>query len=60
MAVDDGEDLLRLLGHAFTGRLVGDDAGEVDGVAMDHDLAHARPGIETLNAHVLLRMGFVA
>src|SRR5664279_2862762 len=54
MAIDGREHVLRLLGHAFAGRVAGDDAGEIDGIAMDHDLAHAWPGIETLDGHLVL------
>src|ERR1700761_1687860 len=54
MAVDDREDFLRLLGHAFAGGLVGDDAGQIDGVAVHDGLAHARAGFDTLNAHGVL------
>ena len=58
MAIDGREHVLRLLGDAFAGRIAGDDAGEVDGVAVDDDLAHARAGIETLDGHmVLLKVG---
>src|ERR1700748_825967 len=54
MTVDDRQDFLRLLGDAFAPGLVGDDAGEIDGVAVDDDLAHARSGIKTLNRHFSL------
>ena len=58
MAVDGREHVLRLLGDALAGGVAGDDAGEVDGVAVDDDLAHARAGIETLDGHmVLLKVG---
>jgi hypothetical protein len=52
MAVDGRQDVLGLLGHAFAGSLVGDDAGKIDGVAVHDDLAHARAGFKTLNAHL--------
>src|ERR1700722_2432957 len=55
MAVDDRKHLLGLLGHAFTGRRLGHDAREIDGVAMDNGLAHARAGLETLDGHVFLQ-----
>src|SRR5688572_1662585 len=54
MAVDDRQDVFGLVGHAAAGRLVGDDAGEIDGVAVDDDLAHARPGLKTLDGHAVL------
>ncbi len=54
MAVDDREHLLRLLRHAFAGRCLGHYPREIDGVAMDNDLAHARPGLETLDGHTAL------
>jgi hypothetical protein len=56
MAIDDREHLHGLLGHALARRRVGHDAGEIDGIAMDHDLAHARPGFETLNGHAALQI----
>src|SRR5689334_22891534 len=52
MAVDDRKDFLGLLGRALALGLVGDDAGEIDGIAVDDDLAHARAGFETLDAHI--------
>ena len=54
MAVDDRQDVFGLVGHAAAGRLVGDDACEIDGVAVDDDLAHARPGLKTLDGHTVL------
>src|SRR5882757_6599779 len=54
MAVDDAENILRLLGHAFPGRLAGDDARKIDGVAVNDDLAHARSDFETLDGHTAL------
>src|SRR5262249_56341495 len=60
MAVDDREDLLGLFGGALAPGLVGDDAREIDGVAVDDDLAHARPGFKTLNAHWVLRLKLAA
>src|ERR1700730_19385167 len=54
MRVDDREHLLRLLRHAFAGRCLGHDAREIDGVTVDNDLAHARPGLETLDGHTAL------
>ena len=51
MAVDGRQDVLGLLGHAFAGGVVGDDTGEIDGVAVHDDLAHARAAFKTLNAH---------
>ena len=32
-------------------RVVGDDASEIDGVAVDHRLAHARPYFVTFDGH---------
>ena len=52
MAVDDREDILRLLGHALAGGLAGDDAREIDGVAVDDDLAHAQADFVTFDAHL--------
>src|SRR5215831_12221451 len=50
-AVDEREDLGRLLGEALADRLVGGEAREIDGVAMDDDLAHPRSGIDALYGH---------
>src|SRR3954454_25041468 len=54
MAIDNREHLLGLLRHAAAGRLVGHDTSEIDGVAVDHDLAHAWTRIEALDVHVAL------
>ena len=54
MAVDDRQNVLHLLGDALAGGLAGDDAREIDGVAVDDDLAHARSGFEALDGHVFL------
>jgi hypothetical protein len=35
----------------FSFRAVGNDAGEIDGVAVDYRLAHARPGLVTFDLH---------
>jgi len=51
IAVDGFEDVLRLLGHALAGRVARDNAGQIDGVAVDDDLAHARAGFVTYDAH---------
>src|SRR5256885_14214444 len=59
MAVDDRQDFLGLLGGALALGLVGDDAGEIDGVAVHDDLAHARPGFKTLDAHWVRPAGFL-
>src|SRR5262249_20884406 len=50
-AVDQREDLGRLVGEALADRLVGGEARQIDGVAVDDDLAHPRPGIDTLYGH---------
>src|SRR5882757_7555859 len=52
MTVDDRQDVPGLVGDAAAGGLAGDDAGEIDGVAVYDGLAHARAGFETLNAHL--------
>jgi hypothetical protein len=56
MAIDDRENFLRLFCDAFAGRCLGHDACEIDGVAMDDGLAHARPGFETLDGHAFLQI----
>src|SRR5947209_12452445 len=55
MAVDGLEHVLRLLGDALAGCIAGDNAREIDGVAVDDDLAHARSGFKTLDGHTVLR-----
>src|SRR3954451_14554558 len=63
MAVDGREHVLRLPGHAFAGRLAGDDAREIDGVAVNDDLAHARSDFETLDGHtdlLICEAGYLA
>ena len=50
-AVDLREDAFGLLAHALALGRVGDDAGEIDGIAVDHGLAHARPGVVALDCH---------
>ncbi|MBA7690450.1 hypothetical protein ES703_98977 [subsurface metagenome] len=52
MAVDNRQDLLGLLGRALALGLVGDDAGQINRIAVHHHLAHAWTGFETLNAHI--------
>src|SRR6202030_2731224 len=44
-------DLARLLGDALASGLVRGQPGEIDRVAVHHRLAHARPGIVTLDGH---------
>src|SRR5689334_14654333 len=56
MAVDGGENVLGLFCDAFAGGLVRHDTREINGVAVHDDLAHARSGFETLNAHWVLRI----
>ena len=43
--------LFGLLGHALALGLVGDDAGEIDGIAVYDRLAHARPDFVTFDFH---------
>jgi hypothetical protein len=49
--VDLRKNAFGLLAHALTLGRVGDDTGEIDGIAVDYGLAHARPGVETLDCH---------
>jgi hypothetical protein len=63
MAVDDRQNVLGLFGHALAGRVTGDDACKIDGVAVNDDLAHARSGVEALDGHGVLLIrggGFLA
>jgi hypothetical protein len=40
-----------LLGCTFTFRIIGNDAGEIDGIAVDHRLAHTRSSLVTFDLH---------
>src|SRR5262249_45379901 len=51
VAIDGGEDFPRLLGDALAGILMRDDAGEINGVAVDDDLAHPRADLLAFNVH---------
>jgi hypothetical protein len=55
MAVDDGKDVLGLLGDALALGVARDDAREIDGIAVHDHLAHAGAGFKTLNAHTVLQ-----
>src|SRR5688500_5785852 len=55
--IDEREDLAGLLGDTLTERLVRDQPGEIDGVAVHDHLAHAPISVDALNAHVTLLCG---
>jgi hypothetical protein len=53
-AVDDRQDLARLLGDAGAGRLVGDLPRDLEGVAVEDGGRHARADADALNGHAIL------
>ena len=60
---ETGPRMSQVVVHGNTVYLAGDDAREIDGVAVDDDLAHARSGFEALDGHFFLLIrggGFLA
>jgi hypothetical protein len=50
-AIDLRQNAFGLLGGTFAFRIIGNDALEIDGIAVDHRLAHARSGFVTFDLH---------
>jgi hypothetical protein len=51
------EDFPGLLGDALARVLMRDHPGKINGVAVDHDLAHPRPDFLALDAHACSFLG---
>src|SRR5579863_9905083 len=56
VAIDDREHLLRLFRHAFSRRVVGYDAGEIDGIAVDEAWLMRGPVSKRWMVILLLRL----
>ena len=50
-AIDRREDFRGLFANAFALGLIGDLAGEIDGLPVDDRLRHPRAGVQSFNAH---------